>query len=788
MKLIDLTKSIFNKIFSGISSKKRFPQYISYETSIERILDELEIPDIKYFKEKDEIMYGKIIEYYSIFERNLIQDLEQDLNQDSEQNLSSNNVLYSGEIGNKDYFGRRKILLDLIENNYINGIDNVLNEKNIVKKIIMLKKFEIYLSEIKEIFNDTICRLVALRKIKDNKKLYEKYSLIIDSEINNLNVSRKIIMFRMEAMKGEIAAYQQEIKTLMMDSIRAKAEEVNDRLESEEIDGRLESDEYKGSINNQEVDNQSIEEMFQNLTKNVKGYVGFLDIEESNEDYYTKMAMLEKRLEEFFYSNPDFIKTYYYEIYRINDIILRDKSYFIENGLVGNESKESNPEMKLTPKIVALDEQIKIVEKYGGNKDSELKNDFYRNKLIVIVYENLNNIDTSVFNEFDEEIRKIYREEVERRIDKIVRGNIGFKLDNDKLTDEVKAIKKVFLEAIGNFDADAILANNYFLSLVFALDENDSAGYYLNKWFESEVDTNEFLGEELNEKYLKSDPFFTFDSKLSISSICEVLKGNKKLKNDPSKEAKILLSLIDLYTLIAPKLYPNNYSKENEYYIPEGIVEIRNSNPKKNSEMKYIKENGTSYSLRLMEETKGKYVIMPSSLKAIYDNDVLSPDLIGIEFSNGTERISIFYKDFEEVVIPPTVSSLMIYTFLTESTYFLYKYKSIKGSDEKPKCITRKIIFNDYKKSAFLHPTNESEDRVNRFFQSLMNHMEVILRAPNEKDRIIEINENSRYIDIGNGVYIHGCEKKLSDSENKPRNNKIIPKGNDDGLSFLGEE
>ena len=709
MGLIDKAKSVISRFFPGIENRLRLSPKLSHETYLRRLSDYLEIPDKSFFK-NDESIYNKIEEYKNFYL----------------QKLKNPKTRYSWELGNKDLNDRRLMLVELIKKNFVDEIDNVLDEENLVKKMVMLKKFEIYLNDIKGIYIDALSRLVALSEIKEEGN--KKGKNIVDSEIENLSISLITLKQQMNAILFETKAYQDVIK--------------NYNIEDLSFD-----------------ENQKIDDEYKKLSENVKSFLDVSDIDSLDKDYYTKMALLEKKLEEYFYSHPEYINRYMEEFRKIASYAgnLITTPYLMER----YESEKSNPEINLTERIMAIDKQIKIFEKYGRPIDPEFKEEYYRNKIRIIVYDNLNSIDVGIFNEDDEQIRNIYREEIEKRIQIIVKHDLelGYSFYQEDNDDFPSCILKLIKDTIGSFDSDAILLNNYLLSLLFSLDTSLYAGYYLNKWFESKVNREEFLGEELNTKYFDNVPGIVFLPELSIKTICEVLKKQTNFKNKLSKDTKAISSLVDLYSLAKSTHAFTMFGRCNDsvYQVPEGIYQIGES------------DNSSDYLRALKRETKGNLVKMPSSLKVFKGNNAISNKIAELRFSNGTREIDFDCHQVMYIIIPPSVEDLKI------------DFKDIKYGSSPPYCYHRTLIFLDYEKSSFLNPKNDKDiAKANNFFNSLPNDLWIELHSINGEKKAIHgrklIEEWTKEGELKNHI-LYAREQDI------PITDKIVMRKKDDDTS-----
>ena len=664
-----------------------------HETTLRRLSDYLKIPRQSFFQTDEEI-YNKIEDYKIKYI----------------QKLRKPKTRFSWDLGNDDINNRRQMLVDLIRKNFIDEMEAVNEEEDPIKKTVMLQKFELYLRDIKMIYTDTISRLVALTEIKEGGNLNRKKNEVVSNEIENLSISLISLKNQIEAIMYETKAYQDMIKIMKINTIKERAENINKATNN--YNEQVKSTDDKKSIDFTSLD---IKDLYKNLAEKVKTYINTQSIDDLDVSYYTKMAMLEKRLEEYFYTHPEHINGIINEFYEV----VSDASYYFVFPYHLNEYKsiKSDPQINLTKRIMSIQEQLKIYEKYGRAIEPKFKEDYYRNKIKIIIYDNMVNTDTDIFNEYDEVARTIYIDEVEKRVDNIMRGKARFFLDKEKNKEAIKSIKNLFINSIGNLDAEAILTNNYLLSLLFALNERES-GYYvefLNEWFESNVFKEGFVGERINDKYFDEVPGIIYNSGLPIRTICDVLSAQTDFRKDTSENARAISSLVDFYLLINSQLLLRKYN-DSIYRVPEGIVQMG----------KHLGGLKNDYLDKLKEETEHEHVKMPSSLWSFYGNSAINDNVKCLEFSNGTKEINFDCYRIMNIIIPPSVKDLKI--DFKDSTHGL----------NPPYCNHRRLIFLDYERSSFLNPKNDKDiAKANNFFNSLPNELCIELHSINGDKKAI---------------------------------------------------
>ena len=695
MNIIEKVKEVFSKLPKGVNSFLGGANKVNiHETTIRRLSDYLNIRKQSYYKKIDKEMYNKIEEYKKKYM----------------EKLRVSRMRFSWELGNDDINTKMQMAVDLIEKNFIDEMEFVTKEDDEVKKTVMLKKFELYLNDIDRIDRDLTARLVALTEIKEHNILSKKKENILNTEIENLEISLINLRNNTEAIMYVTKAYQDMIKCIRINRLKDKAESVSHAINNQQNKTGSADEERDMSFISTDI-----EELYKNLEEKVKTYINTQPIDDLDVSYYTKMAMLEKRLEEYFYTHPEHINSYINEFYEV----VSDAAYYFEMPFRLNEyrSKKSDPQINLTKRIMSIQEQLKIYEKYGRALDTKFKEDYYRNKIKIIIYDNMVNVDTDIFNEYEEEARKTYIAEVEKRIDNIMRGKARFFLDKEKNKEAIKSIKNLFINSIGNLDAEAILTNNYLLSLLFALNERES-GYYvefLNEWFESNVFKEDFVGEKINDKYFDEAPGIIYNSGLPIRTICDVLSAQTDFRKDTSENARAISSLVDFYLLINSQLLHRKYN-DSIYHVPEGIVQMG----------KHLGGLKNDYLDKLKEETEHEHVKMPSSLWSFYGNSAINDNVKCLEFSNGTKEINFDCYRIMIIIIPPSVKDLKI------------DFKDIEYGLSSPYCYHRTLIFSDYERSSFLNPKNDKDiAKANNYFNSLPNELCIELHSINGEKKAI---------------------------------------------------
>ena len=150
------------------------------------------------------------------------------------EKLRVSRMRFSWELGNDDINTKMQMAVDLIEKNFIDEMEFVTKEDDEVKKTVMLKKFELYLNDIDRIDRDLTARLVALTEIKEHNILSKKKENILNTEIENLEISLINLRNNTEAIMYVTKAYQDMIKCIRINRLKDKAESVSHAINNQQ--------------------------------------------------------------------------------------------------------------------------------------------------------------------------------------------------------------------------------------------------------------------------------------------------------------------------------------------------------------------------------------------------------------------------------------------------------------------------------------------------------------------------------------------------------------------------
>ena len=664
--------SVISNIIKRIFGKKE--ESYQEKNELMRFSDQLIIPRMKEYKAQKS-MYKKINEYKKKY-----------------SNILKQFMAGTRDFKNTEIYDELKMIISLTTQIFVNESDNLLNDTSELKNAINYAKYEIYMTEIEKLKNDLMCRLIALNELGKINGVPKRNFSLFSQELEHLSVGMLSFMLQQEA----ICIEKENIKTVLHYKI----------------------------IDENEADNY-----YNKLLKTAIKVLPFEDINEIRRMKVNKVvqiAMLEKKIEEFFYKNPQYIKS----------IILRLKTIERKWNLRNLEN--------LSNEVCELENDLNFYERYGGKVDNNSKEKLYLLKFNILA--NDYTIEkSSLFNSEDPLAYTIYEKEIFKRIELILNNSNPclcelFEYNKDNFWENVigkrelkkvnEVLKDIFSDHKGQFKTESILDNIYILQLLVALDSKDQ----LIEWFNRKVDRKDFLGEELNNKYFNNYTSITFSNNIPIESICYVILYSEEFNNS--------LPLVNFYSIIENKLFPRSFedfdvsrTKIKKNYLPEGIEKIKIIDPTfhKSEDSEMSNEPFTKY---LINKMYNKYVVFPKSLKsAAIEGDIF----FGMEFQNGVESIK-FSGLRIDIIIPPTVKELEIKSEPSEEFmasigkgYSPEFFTPYLNKEIEYYCIAHGnsyIVFDNYKESLFL---KEKKDLINDF----------IILLPNPCQFVIEFNDRN---------------------------------------------
>ena len=558
MNIINLLKKLFFK---------------EEHIGIINIGDLIQIPGRDYFNNNSDNL-NKIDnykeEYYKIISKKILSSKE--LSLDDLDNLMLMNI---------DLILRLFLDEDIISSEIENEINSYVDRE------VKIKKIKIYLEEIKNMEDDTISKLIALKELEKGKRIPKLNRFILNEKINQLSLSLLSFENRKFALQKEIYNHNL-INNIPIDKI----DECN----------KIAISKYKDILN---------------LSYPYLDKDKLTSIINLNEDIYTKIAYLEKELEIYVYNNKD---TRLLMIKEVRNLL---KEY-------QNLKKED-----ILTKIKEIEDKYTIFDKYGRNIiKKEDWYDLYNIKFKVLTRD-INKLDSSPLM-------------CNSKIEKECYEEIIFNMINNILQEKNKNIKKIFgdyrKEAINNlilylkgglekFNYDWIINDKLKLSLLLAFDAEDG----LDKFFRENKITQTEARELIKFNYNKS--IFDFEDILSLDTCLQVIyayEHNNKHYNYPlyniyklsKKEPiicdKMINSLIDALPVTSDLI--------KYYYLPNGLTKINGAN------LNYYNDPLVK---QINNECKKSIIIFPSSF--IETHDRLFDDktqLVGVKLNEGIKYIN----------------------------------------------------------------------------------------------------------------------------------------------------
>ena len=577
-----------------------------------------------------------------------------------------------------DILGRYKSIFSTSSDVLVTkGVKDLAEEKSVIKELIYIKKYNLYMEDIKKLLADLLCIIIALKELDFEHKVAWYNRRTFEHIINDFATCSIICKNLREAIK--------------LDTNSCKSLINNTKLEETDIDA------LKNYYNN--LLEQASKILPENEIKNIGGNV------------YDKIAGIEKKCEEYLHTHPEFKE-------KIN-LKLQD---------IENSYSTGNTE-NLINEINELEKELIFYEQHGNTLDSlnikEIKEKLYKLKFYITAY-NYNLNESNLLESEDQIARDIYEREVEKRLNDLFRGKntiIKECIGEESIKEALKILRKVFTGGCGYFDTNLILGDIYNLQLLVSLDNKEA----LKRWFKKKVERECFIGRDDNERYFENEQDISFSSEVPIETICHKFLISEDIANK--------YPLVEFYRMFKEAGFFDD--KLVDYYVPDGIETINiNIGDSKNPDI----ESKSSRFLQVIEDnikTNNYGVVFPESIKKVHikNYDVHDEDSIKEKetknkqmwfcFKYGVEEIK-YDGFFETMIIPASVRKLDL--ILDSSKFFSYnvgrsyrygeinpnykRFKSNNGSLFKIKDIMnyeikelnkrRKmtLIFKDYKKSA----------------------------------------------------------------------------------------
>ena len=599
-----------------------------------RFSDQLIIPRMKEYQ-GERIIYQKIKEYKEQY-----------------SNILKNFLAGTRNLNNHDLYYELNMVISLTTKIFVNERDKLFENNSDLRNTINYAKYELYTSEIERLKSDLMYRLIALKELEITNSVPKRNLNILRQEIEYLSVGMLISMLQTDGIKQE----KEYIESILQDK---------------------------------KTDENEVDTYYNNLIKPATKVLSFEDINRIKRmkvGKKVKIAILEKKIEEYFYKNP-------------NDI---DK--LISRLKILEETWDSGVTTNLTYLINELEEEFIFYDRYGNTVDNRIKERLYKLKFNIIANDYTLN-ECNLLQTEDKLAHDIYEREIDRRIDYIVSGKNPILSDvfgNDNIKEALNVLKGVFSGELRIFDSNLILSDVYNLQLLEALKSKDS----LANWFKRNVDLKAFLGDEIYEKYFRDTDMVSFNKSVPIDTICYILQNcNGDEKHIP---------LVKLYLMIDDRILEKNLERNhqisnNTYYIPEGINSINitlENTPMGNGFSDSNFEDILKYMIT------DRRVVFPKSLKRATIVNNREKYLESLIFQNGVEEIN-YTGVFKEMNIPASVKKLSINFEASEKfkSYLgkkVFKYDYNVADELTMECnrlttgVWGDLVFEEYEKSPLL--------------------------------------------------------------------------------------
>ena len=520
--------------------------------------------------------------------------------------LSQRKRITTNDISFDNIKDKLKMYIDLMLNIIIedNNISLYYTKtKSKLDNTIDMIKLKLYLKELENMENVTIAKLIALKELEKGRRVPHLNRDTLKREIDNLTTTLYIFLGQKRAVRLEIDAY--------LTNVSIKDEEITKK----EVDDRL-------------------EEVFS--LSNCIDISDIMSITELKSLPFNAIALIEKRLEEYVYSNKSRVKDIFSKVDNINI----------------NDKKED-----ILENIKEIENEYFIFYKYGRNIIT--KEDFYKLYELKFKVITRNALDSS------SSIYLYHKNKIENE----VYGEIIFKKKEDIFRDKNPIIKEMF----GDHRKEVILVihdclrNDYIKKVNLVNGEKhiqyNSTALKLLLAFDSKDGLDKFFNLKYyiydTPKSFYKNPIFNFDDNIPLSTILELMNP----KDQNTNKYIELRKLYNLYKVFY--LYEKSYSSY--YHIPEGITSIICDSEKVNKD-DYI------YKL-IRKEIKGRSVELPSTLTCIYGN--FFDDVVNVTLNNGLVAIgykALSYIKPKVLYIPSSLSTAYEDSFnLEECEYIIFE-------------------------------------------------------------------------------------------------------------------
>ncbi len=606
------------------------------------------IPTIDYFKDNNQVLL-----LIDLFKKEYLEILIKE------------KVLTSKDLKANELHNKLKMIHTLIEQNTLGDqlFEKVFfDEQDKVKALIHLRKFAIYNEQIKDLEEEIISRIIALKEILKKTFLNKQKRLSIINEINNLTNIFVILMNQKETLR------------LCLNNHSLKCFDITKEKD-------LEKEEKFIKVRKEELNAYQMQ--------------AFGEIVYQINDF-NDMAKVEVALEDYVYNYKEPTNLY------IGDaiMVLRDS---IELDL---KHKETNFK-EVYVKILELENKCKIFYEFGKNiLDKEDLKKLYRLKFKYFTTLRYKYNDPILIEPFiNEKMSQLELETYEESVFELINAintsshqflTLTWTFGEDSFI-LIRLLKKE-LQTDRKYEPKEILKNKYKLNLLIAF----SYPYPLNVKTIKEIYKKIYVKKSDYPEVNFYEPEFTWNEDLPLETINEL-----KLMQKQTQDLGLYLFLKQPY---------HDFNQENIYYLPKGLNEVGNLISiygyagKKSKEMSEIRK----FVEILRENMERKDVVFPNSLKAVFGDLLGDAAILNLQLNDGLEYFKFDFMpeaNIRSIEIPSSVKFLCSYYQHQNSN----KLRKMEFRDFDKSCFYNNLknltdIFSPYVKVTSLEKIGEGDN------------------------------------------------------------------------------
>ena len=519
--------------------------------------------------------------------------------------LIKEKVLTSNELKAKELHRRLDLIHRLIEQNTLGDelFEKVFfTEEDKVKALIKIRKFAIYQEKIKELEEEIVSRIIALKEILNRTFLNKRKRISIINEINNLTNIFIILMNQKETLRLCLNNYG---------------------LKCFDIYKKRDSDKEKKLITKRKEELNAYQKI-------AFGQI----IQELNN--LTNMAQVEIALEEY--------------VYNCNweNSALRDEIIYACNNIEADIDNQVKDFDSLLIKIIALENKYKIFYEFGKNiiNKEDLKR-IYRLKFKYFTTWRLENAHYLLIEPFvNEEMSTLeldtYKERIFELINDLSDSYTIYQTFEEYSIVIIRLLKKE-LQTDGKYDALEILKNKYKLNLLRAFSYPGAVTVIEEIYKLIYVKRSDYPEVNFYETQ------FIWNGSLPLETINEL-----KIIQNQIKELGLYLFL------------KNFFGDDNDIYsLPEGLNKIGSlSSVYTNGIFDKMKQRNKfgEYVDVIRKNAAGKIVILPKSLISVIGDIFGDTEIAELRLNEGLEYFNFNYlrnANIKKIVISATVKPLI---------------------------------------------------------------------------------------------------------------------------------